>query len=448
MKVTPRFIVRAALVVTAGGVIGAFGACKDSSSPNPPPPPPPPPPVLVAPAAPTLTAVDTTKISLAWTYSDTTITGFRLDRCSGAGCANFAQVGTNMAKTLRAYTDTGLAVRTSYSYRIRALRGSDTSAWSPSATLTTGSSSGGSASFIMVGAGEIATGNSDAGPTATAKLVNDILTANPGAIAFTIGNNFTDPNASTFAGTRFDGTWGLASTGVGGTFKDRTYYALGNNDFSTNRGPSAVYSYFGSNAGPADKGWYSFDKGSWHIVVLNTSDWQHGADSTFGITSTLVRVPSAQIDWLTADLANTTQKCIAVISWERRFFTTSGGTLGFNSNMKPIGQIMYDNGVDLLISAKDKLYSRFTQLNSETHTPDPKGFREFIVGTGGRTNDGKPAGTPAEREAYIGRDTATSTPDQWGVLKLTLGDGTYSWEFVNTNPAGPTDKSDAPVSCH
>jgi len=440
-------MIRAALVVTAGGVIGAFGACKDGSGPPPEPTPPPPPP-LVAPTALVATpGVD--NVSLTWTYDDATATGFRLERCSGAGCTNFAQLGSNLAATARTYADAGLTANSPYSYRIAALRNSETSAFTAPVNATTGST-GGSASFTMVGAGEISTSNSDAAPTATAKLVNDILAADPNAIAFTIGNNFTDPTAPTFAGTRFDGTWGLASTGVGGTFKARTYYGLGNNDFGSNRGPSAVYGYFGSNAGPTDKGWYSFDKGAWHIVVLNTSDWQHGSGATFGITPTLERVPSEQVDWLTTDLANTTQKCIAVISWERRFFTTGDGKLGYNSNMKPMGQIMYDNGVDLLISAKDKLYSRFTQLNSETHAPDPKGFRQFIVGTGGRTNDGKPAATPAEREAYIGRDAnpANPLPDQWGVLKLTLGDGNYSWEFVNTAPGGPTDKSKDPVACH
>jgi hypothetical protein len=450
MKFTPRFLIRAALVVTAGGVIGFFGACKSDSSvaPTPPPPPPPPPPPgLAAPSGMTATAVGASQINLAWTDNATNETGFRVERCSGAGCSTFAQVGTDLAANTVAYNDVGLTANTSYSYRVRAFNATDVSAFSNIVPATTAAISN---SFTMVGAGEITTSNSDAAPTATAKLVNDILAADPNAIAFTIGNNFTDPNAATFAGTRFDGTWGLASTGVGGTFKDRTYYGLGNNDFGSNRGPSAVYGYFGSNAGPVDKGWYSFDKGSWHIVVLNTSDWQHGKDATFGITATLVRVPSEQVDWLTTDLANTTQKCVAVISWERRFFTTSGGTLGFNSNMKPMAQIMYDNGVDLLISAKDKLYSRFTQLNPETHAPDPRGFRQFIVGTGGRTNDVKPTGTPAEREAYVGRDANPANPvgDQWGVLKLTLGDGNYSWEFMNTIPGGVTDKSAAPVPCH
>ena len=446
MRVTPRFTIRAALVVTAAGVIGAFGACKDNNVVGPPPPPPPPPPPAVAaPSGLAATPVGTKGINLTWTDNATNETGFRIQRCSGAGCTAFTTVKDTTATNLVAYSDTGLAVSTSYSYQVKAFNATDSSLASNTASATTGVAG---SSFVMVAAGEISTSNSDAAPTATAKIVNDILAADPNAIAVTIGNNFTDPNASTFTGTRFDATWGLSSTALGGMFKDRTYYALGNGDFSSNRGASTVYGYFGTSAGPADKGWHSFDKGSWHIVILNTSDWQHGSDSTFGITPGLVRVPSEQVDWLTTDLANTTQKCIAVISWERRFFTTGGGTLGFNSNMKPMAKIMYDNGVDLLISAKDKNYSRFAQLNPETHASDPNGFRQFIVGTGGRTNDGKPAGTPTEREAYIGRDASATppVPDQWGVLKLTLNDSSYDWQFINTVSGGATDSGTA--TCH
>src|SRR5204863_7631827 len=236
--------------------------------------------------------------------------------------------------------------------------------------------------------------------------------------------------------------------GVGGTFTTRSYFALGNGDFDGGRGPSGVYGYFGTLAGPASKGWSSFNKGAWHIVVLNTSDWEHGKGATFGTqfdaaSNSMILVPSEQVDWLTNDLQTARTngaKCIAVISWERRFYTAGTGTVERQANMRPMSLIMGSNKVDLLISAKDKLYERFAPMNPENAAADPKGIRQFIVGTGGRSSDGLPAGNPATREAAFA--------DQWGVLKLTLGDGNYSWEFVNTNPAGPTDKSAAPVACH
>ena len=45
------------------------------------------------------------------------MTGYRVERCQGAGCANFVQVGT---PTGTSFNDTGLAAATSYSYRVRA----------------------------------------------------------------------------------------------------------------------------------------------------------------------------------------------------------------------------------------------------------------------------------------------------------------------------------------
>ena len=45
------------------------------------------------------------------------MTGYRVERCQGAGCANFAQVAT---PTGAAFSDTGLTAATSYSYRVRA----------------------------------------------------------------------------------------------------------------------------------------------------------------------------------------------------------------------------------------------------------------------------------------------------------------------------------------
>jgi len=54
---------------------------------------------------------------------------------------------------------------------------------------------------------------------------------------------------------------------------------------------------------------------------------------------------------------------------------------------------------------------------------DPqRGVREFIVGTGG-AEKGCPFGTPIANSEV--RDNTS-----FGVLKLTLNDGGYTWEFV------------------
>lgn len=60
----------------------------------------------------------------------------------------------------------------------------------------------------------------------------------------------------------YDKTWG--------GFKDRTQPALGNHQYG-DRAAIGYFEYWGTRAGPAGKGYYSYDLGDWHIVVLNTN---------------------------------------------------------------------------------------------------------------------------------------------------------------------------------
>ncbi|HET9994577.1 MAG TPA: fibronectin type III domain-containing protein [Candidatus Acidoferrum sp.] len=79
-------------------------------------------PILTAPANLTATAAGSTQINLSWTAATETggtISQYLIERCTGAGCGNFAQVGTSAATTFT-FNDTGLAASISYSYRVRA----------------------------------------------------------------------------------------------------------------------------------------------------------------------------------------------------------------------------------------------------------------------------------------------------------------------------------------
>ena len=69
------------------------------------------------PAAPTnlaSAAASSSQINLTWTDSDNTETGFKIERCTGAGCSDFAQIAT-VGTNVSSYANTGLAASTSYS---------------------------------------------------------------------------------------------------------------------------------------------------------------------------------------------------------------------------------------------------------------------------------------------------------------------------------------------
>ena len=90
-----------------------------------------------APTGLTATAVGPTGINVGWTAStdNVGVTGYRVERCQGGGCTNFAQIATPTATT---YGDTGLAPSTTYRYRVRAVDAAgNLSTYSTAATTTT-----------------------------------------------------------------------------------------------------------------------------------------------------------------------------------------------------------------------------------------------------------------------------------------------------------------------
>ena len=76
----------------------------------------PPPP---APTGLTATALTGSSIRLTWTNGSTGQTEVRIERCRGQGCTNFSQLAA-VGGTATTFTDTGLAARTTYRYRVRA----------------------------------------------------------------------------------------------------------------------------------------------------------------------------------------------------------------------------------------------------------------------------------------------------------------------------------------
>ena len=262
------------------------------------------------------------------------------------------------------------------------------------------------APVTLVGAGDIA----DCGATgdeATANLLDNIS-----GTVFTAGDNAYPDGSTTDFTNCYDPSWGR--------HKNRTRPSPGNHDYHIS-GASDYFTYYGANAGPAGRGYYSYDIGDWHVISLNSN-----IDRT---------ASSPQVTWLQADLAASTKQC-TIAYWHHARFS-SGTQHGSNTSMQPIWQALYDAGADIVVSGHEHNYERFAP-QTPTGIGDPAtGIREFVVGTGGASHYSTFA-TIANSEVRNGTT--------WGVLKLTLDAGTYSWQFIPI--AGQTFTDAGSGTCH
>lgn len=84
----------------------------------------------------TATAVSSSQINLTWTDNANNEDGFKIERCKGSFCTNFAQIAT-VGSNVKSYSDTGLSPRTTYRYRVRAYNAAGNSAYSNKASAKT-----------------------------------------------------------------------------------------------------------------------------------------------------------------------------------------------------------------------------------------------------------------------------------------------------------------------
>src|SRR6266513_2761511 len=193
---------------------------------------------------------------------------------------------------------------------------------------------------------------------------------------------------------------------------------------SATTSPTAAdyFTYFGAAAGDPTKGYYSYDFGAWHIVALNS------------VASTSAGSPQEQ--WLRADLAADPQHCTLAYWHYPRF--SSGSTHGSMPQTQPLWQALYDAGADIVLSGHEHNYERFAPQTPGGALDQIRGIREFVVGTGGGAG-AYAFGTPiANSEVRI---TGVN-----GVLRLTLGDVTYTWQFIPV--AGKTATDAGSGTCH
>jgi acid phosphatase type 7 len=265
---------------------------------------------------------------------------------------------------------------------------------------------------VIVAAGDIADCASE-GDEATARLVGSIE-----GTVLTLGDNaYPEGTAQDFEEC-YDPSWGQ--------FKARTRPAPGNHEYETG-GSSAYFDYFGDAAGDPDKGYYSYDVESWHIVVLN---------SNCGVGEIRCGPGSPQGLWLKEDLAaNDEQKC--TLAYFHHPLFTSGSYRPGIERVERLWEILYAAGVDVVLNGHDHNYQRFAPQDPEGRADPEDGIREFVVGTGGRSNY-QISQPIANTEVY--------NDDTYGVLELTLHPNSYEWQFVPVE--GETFSDAGSAQCH
>ena len=259
---------------------------------------------------------------------------------------------------------------------------------------------------VFVGAGDIADCGST-GDEATAALLDGI----PGMVYTTGDNVYESGTVNQFANC-YDPSWGR--------HKERTRPAAGNHDYMTT-GAAGYFNYFGAAAGDPSKGYYSYDLGQWHIIVINSNCSRVGG----------CNAGSPQEQWLRADLAAHPVTCTLAYWHHPRF---SSGEHGSSSAMQPIWQALYDAGADVVLNGHDHDYERFAPQSPTGIADLGRGIREFVVGTGGKNHY-------AIQLPIANSEVRNS--DTFGVLKLTLHPTSYDWEFVPVAGKAFTDAGSA-----
>jgi acid phosphatase type 7 len=269
---------------------------------------------------------------------------------------------------------------------------------------------------VLVGAGDIASCTHPEGARATAKLLEQI----PGTV-FAAGDLAYEKGSVADFQNCYGPTWGR--------FKVRTRPALGNHEYGLPGPATAYFQYWGERAGPQGRGYYSYDLGAWHIVVLNTNCDAEGVGGC--------APGSPQETWLKGDLAAHPGACLLAYGHHALFSSGIFKSHAIHPELKPLWQDLYAAHADLILAGHEHSYERFAPQDPDGRTDPQNGMREIVVGTGGRSHD------------LLGFALANSEVRDWssyGVVKLTLSPGKYVWEFIPV--AGASLRDSGSGICH
>ncbi|MFN8160278.1 MAG: Ig-like domain-containing protein [Solirubrobacterales bacterium] len=260
----------------------------------------------------------------------------------------------------------------------------------------------------ILAAGDIGSCSSS-GDDATANLLDGL-----GGTVLALGDTVYENGTAAEYANCYDPTWGR--------HKARTRPIVGDHEYGTS-GASGYFNYFGAAAGPAgaNKGYYSYDLGAWHVIAMNSYCYEADTCTTME-------------DWLQNDLEAHSNVCTMAVYHEPLF--SSGNVHGNNPGAQYLWQLLYAAGADVMLDGSEHIYERFAP-QTPSGVANPNGIREFIVGTGGRSLYG--IGT-------VQPNSEARNTDAYGVLQMTLHPTSYDWQFIPE--AGKSFTDSGTTSCH
>ena len=223
---------------------------------------------------------------------------------------------------------------------------------------------------------------------------------------FTTGDNaYPDGTQDQFANC-YGPTWGRHTS--------RTQPVPGNHDYHT-EDARGYFEYF--NNIPE---YYAYTLGSWRIYALNTE---------ISVSAT-----SAQVTWLQDDLAAHPSLCVLAYWHKPRW--SSGLIHGDSSRIQTIWKMLYEAGAELVVNGHEHNYERFAEMDASGSAVS-QGLREIVIGTGGQG---------LYKFGTIQPGSETRNDSTYGVLKLTLNDASYDWQFIPIAGESFTDSGSS--TCH
>ena len=297
-----------------------------------------------------------------------------------------------------------------------------------------------SGSPVIVAGGDIAC---TVGVTPTSTKCQQLATSdialaqNPDAVLPLGDNQYEIGTLSDFQAI-YDPSWGRMKAISRPVPGNHEYGYTGTGVTPTNG--AGYFTYFGDRSHPQQPGctsdctsWYSWNVGNWHMIALDSQCAEIGGCNP----------GSPQYQWLVNDLnANAAKQCVLAY-WHIPVFASS---LDRQPDMGATMKLLYDKNADVVLNGHAHYYERFAPqqpvfdatAGKYVGVADPaRGIREFVVGTGGKSFFSFGTVQP---------NSETRIANTFGVLKMTLNDGGYSWNFLPTNVGGSSDSGTG--TCH